>query len=140
MPPTDLHNQLHQPVLVFHPQDSHWKFRGAAVCGVGKENVKSGHLVFTKGSDALSIFSLPESLLPAAKEGAQYSMNLDDHCIVAFVKDGALFCLVSSGPPGDVSISDLKKMETEMLPAVARLNDPEPAPVLLTELLVRSDR
>jgi hypothetical protein len=126
-----LHAQLHQPVLVFHPQDPNWQFRGAAVCGVG--TAKSAHLVFVKGSDALSIFSLPA--IPGAKEGAQYVLNTQDHCIVGFVKDGALFCLVSSGPPGDVSVSDLKKMEIEMLPAVARLNTFEPAPVLLTDLL-----
>jgi hypothetical protein len=63
----EMHARLNRPVLVFRPQDGDWQFRGAAMCSVG--TTPAGHLVFVKGSDALSIFSLPQSLVPAAAEG-----------------------------------------------------------------------
>jgi hypothetical protein len=103
------------------------------MCPVG--STPAGHLVFVRGSDALSIFSLPKSLVPTAAEGAEYAIHTDDHCIVGFVKDGALFCLVSSGPVGDVSIDQLKQMEPQMQSAVARVNAVQNSPVMFAELL-----
>jgi hypothetical protein len=125
-----MHQQLNRPVLVFHPQDRKWDFRGASICPVG--SVPAGHLVFVKGKNALSIFSLPKSFFPDAVEGKQYAVATDKHCIVGFVKDGAFFCLVSSG---DVSVGELQKMEPQMLPAISRSFSPHPEPILLTELL-----
>lgn len=130
-----MHARLNQPVLMFHPADDAWNFRGAAICRVG--NTPTGHLVFAKGADALSIFSLPKSLLPGASEGSEYEATVDQHCIVAFVKDGALFCAVESGPAGTVSVDQLEQMTQRMKPAVSVAAGPESAPanIVVAELL-----
>lgn len=126
-----LHAKLNRAVLVFHPQDPGWDFRGAAVCPVG--TTPAGHLVFVKGSDSLSIFSLPKSLVPGAAEGTEFSGTLDQHCIAGFIKDDALFCAVSSN---SISVDELKAMEAKVDPAVARvMNHRSSSPVILTELL-----
>jgi hypothetical protein len=130
-----MHARLNQPVLMFHPADSAWNFRGAAICRVG--DTPTGHLVFAKGADALSIFSLPKSLLPGACEGSEYKATVDQHCIVAFIKDGALFCAVESGPAGTVSVDQLDQMAQGMKPAVSVAAGPEGAPagIVVAELL-----
>jgi hypothetical protein len=133
-----LRGDLHRPVLVARPTGSAWIFRGAAVCPVG--STPAGHLVFVRGEDALSIISAPRSMLPGAAEGSQFAVNVDQHCIVGTVKDGALFFLVASGPPGTVSVDQLKQMESTMLPQVTGIYPPSPqsqprSPVVLAELL-----
>jgi hypothetical protein len=128
-----LRAKLKQPVLVYHPQDLNWKFQGAAVCHVGSTD--TGHLVFLKGDDALSIFSLPKSRLPDLKEGNQFSGTVNGHCIVGFVKDGALFCVVGSGPAESMSVDELQQMSQQMIPVVADGPAVVPTGVVLTELL-----
>ena len=118
-------------VLVFHPQNPAWEFRGASVCPVG--TTPSGHLVFVKGHDSLSIFSLPKSLVPNAADGNEFNQTMDHHYIAGFVKDGALFCAVSTAP---ISMDEIKAMESKVQTTVARLTAPRaPSPVVLTELL-----
>jgi len=129
-----LHNKLNQPVIMFHPADSAWVFRGASVCPVGTN--QSGHLVFVNGGGALSIFSLPKkSTLPEAKEGSEYADTVNQHRIVGFIRDGALFCMVSSGPENALSIDEMKKMESQMQPTVAVIPAPPGDKIMLTELL-----
>jgi hypothetical protein len=125
-----LHTKLKRAVLVFHPRDPQWQFRGAAICPVG--TTPAGHLVFVKGNEALSIFSLPKSLVPNATDGEQFAADVDQHCIVGFIKDGALFCAVSSGP---FSIDQLKAMEARMEPVVAAISNRRASPLALAELL-----
>jgi hypothetical protein len=128
-----LRERLKQPVLVYRPKDTAWKFRGASVCPVG--STSSGHLVFVKGDDALSIFSLPKALWPDGKEGSEFSATVQGHSIVGFVKDGALFCVVGSGPVGSMSVDELQQMSQRMKPVVAEGPAVEPTGVVLTELL-----
>jgi hypothetical protein len=130
---------LKQPVVMFRPADAHWVFRGASICPVG--GTPSGHLVFVKGDAALSIFSLPISVLlpsmPDAHDGDHFSGTLNQHEVVGFVKDGALFCMVSSGPAGTLTLDEMKKMESRMQPSVAMgmQAKPQHRTVVLAELL-----
>jgi hypothetical protein len=112
-----MRDRLHQPVLMTHPNEAGWTFRGAAMCPVG--GTKSGHLMFARGDERLSVFSLPKTMLPAAVEGSQFAGTFKDHCIVGFVKDGALFCAVETGPAGTISLKHLQQLSEEMKPAVA---------------------
>jgi hypothetical protein len=128
-----LHSTLHQPVVMYHPKDAGWKFRGAAICPVG--TTPSEHLVYAKGDNVISVFALPGASLPGATEGGEYSGTINQHCVVAFVKDGALFCVVGTGPEGTVSVDQLRQMTAEMKPAVAFAPLPDPTGVVLTELL-----
>jgi hypothetical protein len=130
---------LKHPVVMFRPADARWIFRGASICPVG--TTPSGHLVFVKGDAALSIFSLPISVLlpsmPNAHDGDHFSGTLNQHEVVGFVKDGALFCLVSSGPAGTLPLDEMKKMESRMQPSVAMGMQawPQHRTVVLAELL-----
>jgi hypothetical protein len=119
-----LREQLGRAVLVARPTEPGWNFRGAAVCPVG--NVPSGHLVFARGSDTLSIFSLPKSAAPQLQNGQEFTMAIDHHLIAGFEKDGALFCLVANSPSGTITASTLLTMRSQMEPAVetAQMNTP----------------
>jgi hypothetical protein len=129
-----MREKLNQPVLMFRPTDADWKFKGASICRVGK--VESGHLVFAKTDSALSIFSLPKTLIPEAKEGSQFAATVDGHSIVGFVKNGALFFAVGSGSADVVGVDELEKMAQQMKPAVAFApSNPPESGVVLTELL-----
>ncbi len=112
-----MRDTLHRPVLMVHPGEAGWNFHGAAFCPV--DGVTSGHLVFGRGDQRLSVFSLPKSMFPSAAEGSQFAGTYKDHCIVGFVKDGALFCAVETGPAGTISLTHLQELSKEMEPAVA---------------------
>lgn len=128
-----MRNRLSHAVLMDRP--SGWTFRGASICPVG--STPSGHLVFVKGPDALSIFSLPASCDPGIHNGNQCEMTTNGHLIVAFAKDDALFCLVGSGPQGTITLDELSKMSDQMKPAVlaARPSEARPAVAELLYLL-----
>jgi hypothetical protein len=125
---------LGRAVLVARPFDPGWTFRGAAICPVG--TTPAGHLVFARGSDTFSIFSLPHSVAPALKDGDQFAMTVQSHSIAGFEKDGALFCLVADSPDKTLTSADLlemrSRMEHDVTVARANLNK---EPVVLAELL-----
>jgi hypothetical protein len=107
-----MRSQLSRAVLVARPSQGNWTFKGAAVCQVA--SAPTGHLVFSSGDGALSIFSLPNSLDPKLKDGAHVETTKDGHSIAAFAKDGALFCLVSSGTNNGMSVGQLAQMRDHM--------------------------
>ena len=128
-----MRSQLSQAVLVARPAQGNWTFRGAAVCSIG--SCHTGHLVFVSGDEALSIFSLPRSLDPNLKDGAHVETMKDGHPIAAFAKDGALFCLVSSGTKDAMTVGQLAQMRDHMegqVTSLAASDAPGPA---IAELL-----
>jgi hypothetical protein len=129
----ELGHKLQRAVLVDHPQDPAWRFLGASICPVNR--IDSGHLVFLKGADALSIFSLPKSVLPDAAEGSVYASTVDQHSIVGFVKDGAVFCIVGSGPDASVTLDQLEQMRSSMESKVASSTPLSDQTVAMVELL-----
>jgi hypothetical protein len=134
-----LRARLNQPVAVYRPDQPGWVFRGASICPVAISPVAptpAAHLVFARGNDTLSIFSLPHASLPSAAPGQTYTGDLNNHHILAFEKDNALFCLVTAGTGQDVSIDQLKTMQSQILPRIAQASPP----ILLTELLHTTGR
>ena len=108
-----LRSRLDRPVLVGRPADDAWRFAGASVCPVG--GFQSAHLVFRRADgDALSIFSLPRSSAPAAVDGQQFQGESGGHPIVAFVRHGAVYCLVASGCRADVSVPQLEAVRAQL--------------------------
>jgi hypothetical protein len=132
--------QLHRPVLVARPSESGWDFRGAAVCKVG--STESGHLVFTSGSDALSVFSLPKDCMPNAADGTEFEAVSNGHPIVGFVRDNAVFCLVGSGPDANVSAPRLEALRSKLEPRITEMAAAAnaDAPVVAVELIRPIDR
>jgi hypothetical protein len=107
-----MRTRLSHAVLVARPTDPRWVFRGAAICRAG--DTPCGHLVFSRGDQAISVFSLPSSAAPQLQGQPVQHILSNGHPIVAFVKDGALFCLVGSGPVGTISTDDLDQMRQRM--------------------------
>jgi hypothetical protein len=132
-----MRHRLSHAVLMDRPSEPGWTFRGASICPVG--SIPSGHLVFVKGPDALSVFSLPASCDPCLQNGNQCEMTTDGHLIVAFAKDGALFCLVGSGPQGTISMDELNKMRDKMKPDVVAARPVETRPAF-AELIYPLDK
>lgn len=128
-----MRSQLSQAVLVARPAQGNWTFKGAAVCSIG--SCHTGHLVFVSGDEALSIFSLPHSLDPNLKDGAHVETMKDGHPIAAFAKNGALFCLVSSGTKDAMTVGQLAQMRDHMEGQVTTLAASDAPGPAIAELL-----
>lgn len=111
-----MQSRLLQAVLVARPDSGAWGFRGAAICPVGA--TPAGHLLFVKDDGKISIFSLPDRLMPGAKDGGHYESTTAGHPIAAFARSGGLFCLVGSGSNGAVTQQQLVEMRNQMEAAV----------------------
>lgn len=105
--------RLGWPVLAAPLKDD-WKFDGAAICPVGRS--QSAHLVFKRGKDDISIFSLPASLAPNAQHVAEYQEVEEGHPIAAFAANGGLFCVVGSGPDDTMKLSNVRAILDELRP------------------------
>ncbi len=128
-----MRSQLSRAVLVARPSQGNWTFKGASVCQVASS--PTGHLIFASGDQALSVFSLPNTLDPNLKDGAHVEAMKDGHPIAAFAKNGALFCLVSSGAKDTMTVEQLADMRDRMegqVTSVAATETPGPA---IAELL-----
>jgi hypothetical protein len=128
-----MRSQLSRAVLVARPNQGNWTFKGASVCNVA--TAPTGHLVFANGDESLSVFSLPNSLDPKLKDGAHVETIKDGHSIAAFAKDGALFCLVSSGKGDAMSVGQLAQMRDNMEGQVTTLTAADAPGPAVAELL-----
>jgi hypothetical protein len=128
-----MRSQLSRAVLVARPNQGNWTFKGASVCNVA--TAPTGHLVFANGDEALSVFSLPNSLDPKLKDGAHVETIKDGHSIAAFAKDGALFCLVSSGAKDAMTVEQLAQMRDGMEGQVTTLTAADAPGPAVAELL-----
>jgi hypothetical protein len=104
-----LRQQLNHPVLAADLAADHWTFSGAAICPVC--GVPSAHLLFRNGQDSLSVFSLPASAIPSLADNQTYEGTTDDgHTIVARSLDGAIYCIVSRAPAGQITSDSLDQL------------------------------
>jgi hypothetical protein len=90
-------------------------FEGASLCPVGK--IDSAHLLY-KGADqeAVSVFSLPASVVPAGVNDASYETVAAGHPISGFVHDGGFYCVVGSGPSPLVSLDQIRGLLGQLKP------------------------
>jgi hypothetical protein len=89
-----------------------WDFKGASICPVGSQD--SAHLVFKRGKDDVSIFSLPVSVIPAGDKNTSFDQTQNAHPITSFVARGGLFCIVCSSPDGSMTLDSAKALRTEL--------------------------
>lgn len=107
-----LESKLGRPVLAADLSDSNWNFRGASICMV--DRTQAAHLVFVKGTQTLSIFSLPASLCRGAGRNEDYETSVHNHPIAGFVKDEGLYCLVGHSPEGELKLKDVETMRDQL--------------------------
>ena len=102
---TQLSGRLGVPVLVADP-GAEWALAGAGICQMGP--VKAAHLLFTRGDDALSIFSLPAAGgLYKAPDNARYAAMVRGQPIVGFKRGPGLYLAVGYSAEGRVMLSDV---------------------------------
>jgi hypothetical protein len=102
---------LDQRVLVTDLPDG-WVFRGAALCPVGSE--RSAHLLFTRGNETLSLFSLPNVDYPSNSGDTPYEAMVSNHPIAGFTHGNGFYCLVGSSPDGKLTLDELKSLRDQL--------------------------
>jgi len=103
--------RLGWPVLAA-PLGGGWAFKGASICPVGSQD--SAHLVFKRGNDDVSVFSLPVSIIPASNKSTSFDQTEAGHPIASFVSRGGLFCIVCSSPDGSMTLDSANAIRSEL--------------------------
>jgi len=99
---------LGYPVLARRVGGEDWKFLGAGECTVN--GVRAAHLLFGKGNDTISVFSLPAHCMGGCSVGAQYDGAVDGHPVAGFARGGAAYAMIGSSPSGALSTQALVSM------------------------------
>jgi hypothetical protein len=95
-----------------------WVFQGGAVREVGAH--QGVQLFFTKEKGAISVFSLPASAAPQAREGTTYDTSFNGTPIAGFTRRGGLYCIVGSSVDGSLDVADVKNLLERHQGEVAR--------------------
>ena len=93
-----------------------WQFKGAGMCRI--DDAKAAHLLFVRGPESISIFSLP---MPPSCHDSAYSEAVSKHSIVGFTSQGALYCVVGSTSSGDLTPAELEPVVSKMRASVGAL-------------------
>jgi len=94
-----------------------WRFRGAAVCRVG--DVDAAHLLFVRGPQAISLFSLPRSgVLAPGPEPRRCEDANPDHPIAVFVCSDGVHCVVGSSPDRSLSVDQVRAVLDHLRPTL----------------------
>ena len=115
----ELERQLNIRVLA-SPLDPSWTFHGASVCPVGAVN--SGHLVFARDKQFVSLFSLPASVLNNAHLKPVSEMD-QNHPIAAFETGNGVYCVVGSSADGSLTLQQVQFLRDKVQPSLAANED-----------------
>ena len=118
-----LGKELNQPVWVPDLSEEGWQLASAAICTVGAK--KSSHLIYQKGQNKLSVFSMSGQGC-SSKDGA-CGRELQSHVIAGLARGGSVHCVVGYCPEGKIKQEDVNKIlrdhESELV--VASATEPE---------------
>jgi hypothetical protein len=103
-----LSNTVKRPVFVAQLTSNGWTFAGGGVRDVGPHS--AAQLFFTKGNASISVFSLPASAVPQAKDDVTYDTVFNGHPIAGFVHKGGLYCIVGSSTDDSLKIDEVKAL------------------------------
>jgi hypothetical protein len=108
-----LSSQAHVAVIAVDMGDG-WVYRGAAPCPVSGN--RSGHLLFKRGSQCLSIFSIPAAELNVDPADHEYSINAyQGHTLAAFTRNGGLYCIVANDPNGAFGPDQVQSVRDDLI-------------------------
>lgn len=99
-----LGGQLGRSVFVADLTKDGWTFKGGAVRKVGSD--QAAQLYFTKGKSAISVFSLPKSVVPTAQDEQSYEALQSGAAIAGFTRGQGLFCIVETSEEGPLTSSE----------------------------------
>ena len=97
--------------------DAGWQFRGAGVCDVGAS--KAAHLLFVRGDDSVSIFSMPATAECGGGAPGCYRDTVEKHPVAGFQRGSALYCIVGSDPNGEFTATELNTIVDKVQASVA---------------------
>jgi hypothetical protein len=89
-----------------------WRFRGAGECAVG--NLRGSHLLFARGNDTVSLFSLPAHCMSGVTPGAQYDGLVDGHPVAGFSRQGAVYAVVGSTAGPSMSVQTVASIRDSL--------------------------
>lgn len=121
-----IQRQLRETVLAANLVTDGWEYRGAGICPVGE--VRSAHLVYARGEQRLSVFSLPASLCSEAKEGNICVKEVNGHVIAGLVRTGGVYSMVGHCPKNSLKAEEIvslfERHQGEMVgPGIALTGD-----------------
>jgi len=88
-----LKDKLGHPVLVASLGNG-WTLEGARVARIGE--TPASQLVFKKGDESVSVFSVSGRAYYASQDGSEYKQTEAGHPIAGFVQKGIVHCVVGS--------------------------------------------
>lgn len=103
-----LSGEVKRPVFAADLTKDGWKFEGGAVRDVGGH--PTPQLFFTKGKASLSVFSLPASAAPGARDNTDYATSFNNSPIAGFMKGNGLYCIVGSSPDNSLPLDEVKQL------------------------------
>jgi hypothetical protein len=106
-----LSGKVNVPVAAITVGDG-WQYCGAGPCPVA--GTKSGHLLFKRGNQSLSIFSMPVKGFGVVMN-ERYAADVDGHIIAGFTRDGALYCVVGHDPDGKLDEGQIRGVEQSLM-------------------------
>ena len=123
-------SRIHEPVLATDVGDG-WSLLGGAMCLV--DGKTCAHLIFRRGGQRLSIFSIPAASCGKVRDGGFGSEKLNDHMIAGFAHAGGVYGMVGSCPQKNLSLDEiqqlLKKHQNDLI------NPPPQSTLAMVELL-----
>ena len=99
--------KIKEPVLAADIGDG-WRFVGAAMCLVGGK--QSAHLIYSRGGQWLSVFSIPASSCEKVHDGAFGGERINDHMIAGFARTGGVYCMVGSCPQKNLQLDEIEQL------------------------------
>ncbi len=116
-----LQAQLRRPVIAGDLGDG-WVFRGAGVCKVA--NSPAGHLLFTRGQQSVSVYSMPPIAYASNKSGGNYELVKDGHPIAGFTTRAGLFCVVGYDPQNALTLEEVTALRDAVRPTLTAMAQP----------------
>ncbi len=105
-----------------------WTFAGAGPCPIWAH--ATGHLLYRKGDETLSLFTIPAEDFSLGYTSGNYAVKISDHVLAGFLRGDALYCVVIESPGETISIERAQRLRNELendfrnisfsAPAVAR--------------------
>jgi hypothetical protein len=98
-------DELNEPILSADLSKDGWSFEGAAICSV--RNKRAAHMIFARGEQRLSVFSVPASTCGSVKEGSSYRGRIRDHVVVGTTRKGGVHCIVAHCPGNTIKLEEV---------------------------------
>jgi len=95
-----LTEQFGHPVLAGNPGGG-WELKGAAMTKVGER--PTAQLLFTRGTQTMSLMSLPAPRNYPPADGTTYEESVDGHAIAGAAFGGMMYCVVESPANGNAN-------------------------------------